>query len=624
MKFSHKIVAASSVLLLITISLLSAKQFFTVQSEMNHTINESISDIVNGVRNTVTAELNNKKALARYSTTLAEQNPSREHITEVISQPELSDTFLLVGGGFEEDGAYFTGDPSWIPSSDWDPRKRPWYKDAKSQGSLIITDPYPDSVTKDILVSIATPLTREGRFIGSIFYDMSLSSLSELVNNVKLFNAGYLFIVAKDGTVIAHPDSELNGKKMDSFLPSIQIRENQYQNVTLKDGMDYTLNYAKIEGQDWYVGVLLNEKEAFQSVYDIRNNSIIYSLLGLIVSIVILLFVIRKLMAPLGDLNTAIKDVASGHADLTKRLGTDTDQEFAELASGFNTFSENLQGQITQLKAISQEILRGTETTAKGAASSADAMSTQLQELEQLATAMNEMATTASDVAHNAQGAAAAAQEADDATQIGAEIVSETTTSIDTLSAQIEHAVSEVQKLEDATNSIETVLQVINDIADQTNLLALNAAIEAARAGEQGRGFAVVADEVRTLAQRTQESTTEIRSMIEQLQAGATAVATTMNESKNAAAGTVEKAQQADESLQRIFEAIRRITDMNLQIASAAEQQSLVAEEINANTLKIKDLSVQVSDESQQTNTAMQVQTENVRDQNSVLDKFIV
>lgn len=623
MKFSHKIVAASSVLLLITISLLSARQFFTVQSEMNHTISESINDIVNGVRNTVTAELNNKKSLARYSTTLAEQDPTHEHITKVLSQPELSDTFLLVGGGFEKDGAFFTGDSSWDPGPDWDPRKRPWYKDAENKGDLIITAPYADAVTKDILVSIATPLTQNGRFIGSIFYDMSLASLSELVNKVKLFDAGYLFIVDKDGTVIAHPDSDLNGRNMNSFLPGIQIKENQYQDVTL-DGTDYTLNYAKIQGQNWYVGVLMNEKKAYASVYSLRNNSIIYSLLGLIISIVILLFVIRKLMTPLGDLNNAIKDVASGHADLTKRLGTETDQEFAELASGFNTFSENLQGQITQLKAIGQEILRGSETTAQGASSSAEAMTTQLQELEQLATAMNEMAATASDVATNAQGAAAAAQEADDATRNGADIVRDTANSIDSLSEQIDQAVVQVQKLEDATNSIETVLQVINDIADQTNLLALNAAIEAARAGEQGRGFAVVADEVRTLAQRTQESTTEIRSMIEQLQNGATAVATTMNESKDAASGTVEKAQQADEALQRIFDAIKRITDMNLQIASAAEEQSLVAEEINANTLKIKDLSVQVSDESQQTNMAMQVQTENVRDQNSVLDKFIV
>lgn len=251
-------------------------------------------------------------------------------------------------------------------------------------------------------------------------------------------------------------------------------------------------------------------------------------------------------------------------------------------------------------------------------------MAQQLQELEQLATAMHEMAVTATEVANNAQGAAAAAHEADEASQDGSKVVSDTTRSIDALSARIEQAVKEVKGLEVATGNIETILKVINDIADQTNLLALNAAIEAARAGESGRGFAVVADEVRTLAQRTQQSTTEIRNMIEQLQSGASAVSIAMNESKYTADDAVQKAQLANESLQRIRGAIQRISDMNMQIASAAEEQSLVAEEINTNTVKIKDLSTQVADSAQAVSMAMEVQTENVREQGKLLNTFIV
>lgn len=325
-------------------------------------------------------------------------------------------------------------------------------------------------------------------------------------------------------------------------------------------------------------------------------------------------------MRPLGTLNNAIQDVASGDGDLTQRLDTATDQEFSQLAEGFNTFIGTLQQLLTQSKSIGEEILKGSEMTSSGLQGSASAMQDQLQELEQLATAMHEMTTTSGNVADNAQGAAA--KDAYDATQVGTKVVGDTSASISELSQRIDEAVEEVKNLESATDNIETILKVINDIADQTNLLALNAAIEAARAGESGRGFAVVADEVRTLAQRTQESTTEIRNMIEQLQSGATSVANAMNMSKETADGAVLRAEEANNALNSIRAAIQSISDMNMQIASAAEEQNLVAEEINNNTVKIKDLSEQVAEAAENANVAMQAQTENIREQDAILNKF--
>ncbi len=203
-------------------------------------------------------------------------------------------------------------------------------------------------------------------------------------------------------------------------------------------------------------------------------------------------------------------------------------------------------------------------------------------------------------------------------------MVTKTTKAIDTLSATIDAAVDDVKVLESATANIETVLKVINDIADQTNLLALNAAIEAGRAGESGRGFAVVADEVRTLAQRTQQSTTEIRNMIDFLQSGANAVAVAMSHSKDTASSAVNQAQGANEALEKIRLAIHLISDMNIQIASAAEEQSLVAEEINNNTVKIKDLSDLVAESADEAIMSMQIQTENNRDPDAILNKFKV
>jgi len=575
------------------------------------------------VKNTITSEMTSKKALAQSMTEVLELNPEdRAYVKNVLEKPKLKSSFLAVGLGYDADGTVVENDDGWEPGADYDPRKRPWFVDAKRVGKLTVTDPYVDVSTKKTIISIGTPVYENGQFKAAMFYDLELTKLADLVNSINLFDAGYLFIVTADGTTIAHPDTKNNGQKLNTYLPQVQLKEGT-QRIEI-DGHPFMVNFTLVPSENWYIGAIIDESIAFAAVSDLRNSSIIYTVIGLVLSVIGLSLLIKVLMRPLGVLNDAIQDVASGQGDLTKRLSTDTDKEFAELAKGFNIFTETLQHQIKQSKAIGEEIMRGAEQTMGTVHGSAEAMRAQLQELEQLATAMHEMAVTATEVANNAQGAASAAKEADDATVEGSRVVSDTTKSIDRLSAHIEMAVEEVRGLESATANIETILKVINDIADQTNLLALNAAIEAARAGESGRGFAVVADEVRTLAQRTQQSTTEIRSMIEQLQAGASSVSVAMNESKSTAEDAVAKSQLADAALQRIRNAIQQISDMNIQIASAAEEQSLVAEEINNNTVKIKDLSTQVSESAEEANIAMQVQTENVREQDAILNKFIV
>lgn len=623
MKFSQKIVAASSALLLVTVSLLSIQQLSTVRTEVESLVADSLNEMVKGVKNTVVSEMESKKALAQSMTEVLELDPeNRDYVKNVLEKPKLKKSFLAVGLGYNSDGIVVENDDGWEPSGDYDPRKRPWFIDAKSSRKLVVTAPYVDVSTKNVIISIGTPVFNSGQFTGAMFYDLELTGLADLVNSVNLFDAGYLFIVTADGTTIAHPDSKNNGQNISTYLPQVSVKDGT-QRIEM-NGQDFLVDFTQIPSENWYVGAIIDESIAFSTITNLRNSSIIYTLIGVILSVIGLSLLIKVLMRPLGVLNEAIKDVASGQGDLTKRLNTNTDKEFAELALGFNTFTETLQKQITQSKAIGQEIMRGTELTVRGAHESADAMRTQLEELEQLATAMHEMAVTSTEVANNAQGAAAAAREADEATLDGSKVVNETTMSIDMLSARIDQAVEEVKGLESATANIETILKVINDIADQTNLLALNAAIEAARAGESGRGFAVVADEVRTLAQRTQQSTTEIRNMIEQLQVGASSVSSAMNESKTTAVDAVDKAKSANSALNRIRDAIQAISDMNIQIASAAEEQSLVAEEINTNTVKIKDLSTQVAQSAEEANVAMQVQTENVREQDALMNKFIV
>ncbi|HCH0729973.1 TPA: methyl-accepting chemotaxis protein [Vibrio parahaemolyticus] len=623
MKFRHKVVTASSILLLITVSLLSTQQVMTIRSQTQEHINSSVKEILTSVSNTVQSEMNAKKDLARSITEIIELSPNdRTYVKDILEKPTPKSSFLAIGFGYESNGFVIENDDGWDAGPDYDPRQRPWFIAAKNKGDLVVTDPYVDASSKNVIISVGTPVKQNGQFLAGMFYDLELTTLSDLVNQVNLFDAGYLFLVTDDGTTIAHPQSKYNGEKLNSYLPQVDLNK-ATQHIEVDDN-PYMVSLTHIPSENWYVGAIIDETAAYSVVGELRNSAIIYSIIAVLASVIALTLLIRTLLRPLDTLNTAIKDVASGKGDLTQRLETDTDQEFSELAKNFNTFMENLQQQIIESKSISDQILTGTQITAEGARDSADAIQTQLQELEQLATAMHEMSVTATEVANNAQGAASAAKEADQATIEGSSVVSESTQTINMLSDSIDLAVEEVQVLESATANIETILKVINDIADQTNLLALNAAIEAARAGESGRGFAVVADEVRTLAQRTQESTTEIRSMIEQLQSGASSVASAMHQSKGSAVEAVEKADLANDALQRIRDAIQRISDMNLQIASAAEEQSLVAEEINNNTVNIKDLSTQVADSANRTNEAMQSQHDNVRKQDEILNRFTV
>jgi methyl-accepting chemotaxis protein len=404
-----------------------------------------------------------------------------------------------------------------------------------------------------------------------------------------------------------------NELKLDSLIQHVEVA-----------GKNQIVKFAKVSDTDWYLGVALDADIVGATANNLRNQAIIFSIIALLISMAIIYVMVTKLMAPLDRISTAMRDIANGEGDLTQRLATDSDLEFATVARGFNGFAEKLQVLIRDSKMLGDQIMDGTEQTARSATVAVDALTKQLAELEQLATAMTQMSSTALEVAGYAQQAASSAKEADEAASDGADVVSQTSDSILQLSAHIENAVDEVKLLEESTGNIETILSVISGIAEQTNLLALNAAIEAARAGEQGRGFAVVADEVRNLAQRTQQSTAEIKNMIDILQQSSVSVANVMSKSQLEAAQSVEKAQLANDAIGTIRQSISRITEMNLQIAAAAEEQSLVAEEVNQNTVNIKDLSQQVSDNAVITNQDMMAQKEITQQQHDVLNRFII
>jgi len=328
------------------------------------------------------------------------------------------------------------------------------------------------------------------------------------------------------------------------------------------------------------------QEVALTSMADMKQELIAITLISFFLGGVILFLVARMILSSVKTLNQSVNNIEK-NSDLTQRIECNSKDELGELSLSFNLMLDKFQASINSVSDTSQQLAESAQGMAQVTSETATSVQTQRHELDMVATAMNEMTATVVEVAKNANDAADAAVETDNQSKEGLNVVTNTVDMIVGLAAEIESAAEVILDLEKDSNQIGSILDVIKGIAEQTNLLALNAAIEAARAGEQGRGFAVVADEVRTLASRTQASTEEIQKMIEKLQGGAKVAVNVMSDSRKYADDSVSNAKSAGEALQMITQSIGKITDMNTQIATAAEEQSAVSEEINANIVNI-------------------------------------
>ncbi|MBA6117091.1 methyl-accepting chemotaxis protein [Pseudomonas putida] len=506
--------------------------------------------------------------------------------------------------------------------------KNRWLTCPQETAKACMLEPYLDEVNgrQVLMTSIALPLLENGKVVGVVGLDIGLDNLQQLAldGRQELFDGqGQVSIVSNAGLLAGHSrDAGKLGQPLEKDVaPGILRVARPFAPIPNAAPWQVLLELPEAVLQA--PAVALNQR---LDEHNQRANltSLLIGLAAAVVGLLLVWLTARGVTRPILAVAARLEDIASGEGDLTRRLDYARQDELGQLSGWFNRFLDKLQPVIAQVKGSLLEARGTADQSAAIASQTSNGMQQQQREIEQVATAANEMSATAQDVAHNAAQAAQAARGADQASREGLQLIASTRQAIDQLAAGMNSAMDEARALEDRSEQIGSVLDVIRAIAEQTNLLALNAAIEAARAGEAGRGFAVVADEVRSLAQRTQVSVEEIRQVIEGLQQGTQDVVGAMHEGHRQAQASATRMEQALPALQRIGEAVAVISDMNLQIASAAEEQSAVAEEVNRNVAGIRDVTESLSGQADESARISQALNRLANQQQALMEQFRV
>ncbi|MEZ9056746.1 methyl-accepting chemotaxis protein [Vibrio pelagius] len=463
--------------------------------------------------------------------------------------------------------------------------------------------------------SISVPIMIDDTPIGFLGIDLRLDSLTQIVakSDADLFDGnGALYVVSLDGSVIAADDTSISigSQFVSTNTSNDQLTDFMFGGEAMtqwSENGEWLLAFAPVIAANQTWGVLLEiPRDSVVADADLLDaiisdklsegvkTELIAGGLFIVIGLGVIAFASLSIVKPIRQVVERLDDIASGEGDLTQRLEVKSQDEVGQLAQGFNRFLDKLQPTIKEVIATSEQVANTTSAAKSSASSTRQSSESQFKEVDLVATAAEEMTQTASLVVQNAEIAVGAASEANSSAKQGQQVIELSAGEMRKLVERMSSAVPIVEELAKNNTNITDILGVIEGISEQTNLLALNAAIEAARAGEQGRGFAVVADEVRNLASRTQASVGEIRQVIDKVQAGTQDVVEAIQEGNILANDTALHVQNAVEDLGSIFTSIEAISDMNNQIVRAAEEQQSVSGEVNQSVVNIRDLSAQI------------------------------
>ena len=591
LRFSHKILLAASLIVIAAFSLFTLYNDYLQRNAIRDDLDSYLREMGSTTANNIQTWLGGRILLTENLGETLALNPEPEYVSRLLEQKALTSSFLAVYFG-DTQGA-FTIRPDSKMSDGFDPRSRPWYKDALNSNGASLTEPYIDAVTGQMIISIGTAVKKAGQTLGVVGTDLTLKTVTDSINALDFSGMGYAFLISGDGKILVHPDNTLVMKNLKDIYPQdTPPISSDISEVTL-DGKERIVTFAPVKGLgsvNWYVGLSIDKAQAFAMLSTFRTSAIIATVIAVISIIALLGLLIRLLMQPLHVMTRAMQNIAQGEGDLTRRLVVESKDEFGTLGSAFNQFVERIHTSMTEVASATEHVNEVALRVVSASNSSMVNSDEQASRTNSVAAAINELGAAAQEIARNAAQASHQASDARGLAEEGQQVVERSIGSMQQLSQMLSTSSGHIESLNDKTVNIGQILEVITSISQQTNLLALNAAIEAARAGEAGRGFAVVADEVRNLAHRTQESAQQVQKMIEELQVSARDSVNTMEESQRHSKDSVEIANSAGARLTSVTERIGEIDGMNQSVATATEEQTSVVESINMDITEINTL----------------------------------
>ncbi|WP_288407460.1 methyl-accepting chemotaxis protein [uncultured Pseudomonas sp.] len=494
------------------------------------------------------------------------------------------------------DGSQVNANGVQLPPDNNDPRQWLWYQQAQQNpGKVFFSIPTVAAATKQNVLSLGWALQSAGKTTAILGADVSISDILDQLKRVQLPGAGSAVLVNGQNIVLGHEDAALLAKPITELFP--QLDADTLQRLAQAPGERYVETPA---GQRLYAAPMNHHGETLVMIVDSgvlmaplqRQLWISLAILAVVLggSLLLINLLCSYLLRPLGVVSTGLQVIADGQGDLTRRIAVQSTDEVGGLAGHFNQFVASLHGLIGGVRQHAQSVDAESQKVLQRSAAATRELGRLQQEITLVATAVTEMSSATQEIARNAEQTAEAIRQSSDSTAQGLTLVQTSKGSINSLAREVDDATRVIGELDHHSQAIAKVLDSIQSIAEQTNLLALNAAIEAARAGEHGRGFAVVADEVRTLSQRTQASTREINETIGTLQQMTRQAVQRMDSSMAIAERSVADVERASSALEEIAQSAGVISEMSLQIATAAEEQTSVTEEITRNVITIKGL----------------------------------